>query len=177
MNNTFKHVLSVGALAALSLPLMAFAEGPYATFEIKVESAAVESEVSPVVSSPITKCHVQFHILNNTGKQLYFVNGQAQSYIPVVSNNTVTAPYQVGQQYQLVDAEGHSVAKWNLDNVKIGVPNVASASQSQFSQWGSTIQQVIENQKVSYQEPPAKAEPHYYESNTTRTSGVIRGYW
>ena len=171
MSNGLKRALSLSALVALSLPMSAFAEGPYATFDIKVE-------VSPVVHTSITKDQVQFHILNNTGKQLYFVNGQQQSYIPVVSNSTVTAPYQVGQQYQLVDGEGHSVAKWNLDNVTIGVPNVASASQSQFSQWGSSIQQVIENQKVSYQEPPAKAEPHYYQSKSaTRTSEVIRGYW
>src|SRR5690349_20374847 len=115
MSHVLKRALALGALGAVSLPLVAFAaEGPYATFDIKVENTAAVSEVSPVVTSPITKDQVQFHIINNTGKALYFANGQEMSYIPVVSNNTVTAPYTPGQQYKVVDVDGHTVAQWNL---------------------------------------------------------------
>jgi hypothetical protein len=187
MSHVLKRALALGALVAVSLPAMAFAsEGPYATFNIKVEDTAAVSEVSPVVTSPITKDHVQFHIINNTGKALYFANGQEQSYIPVVSNNTVTAPYAPGQQYKVVDGDGHTVAQWNLEGGKVATANVNSASQAQFAQWGSTLQQVLENQRVSYVEPPAKAEPHYYTTGShSRTVSyhhhsshkVIRGYW
>ena len=188
MSTLYKRALLLGALVAASMPTLAMAaDGPYATFDIKVEATKVESEVSPVVTSPITKDQVQFHIINNTGKALYFANGQEHSYIPVVSNSTVTAPYAAGQVYSVVDGDGHTVAKWNLDNNKVASANVSSASQSQFSAWGNTIQQVLDNQKVSYQEPPAKAEPHYYSSSTktefhskpaTRSAHrVIRGFW
>jgi hypothetical protein len=185
MSHVLKRALALGALVAVSLPVMAFAaEGPFATFNIKVENTATVSEVSPVVTTPITKDQVQFHIINNTGKALYFANGQEQSYIPVVSNDTVTASYMPGQQYKVVDVDGHTVAQWNLDNAKVASANVSSASQAQFSQWGSTIQQVLENQKVSYVMPPAKAEPHYYTGGSSRSvsnghygNKVIRGYW
>lgn len=189
MTNVFKRALLLGALVAVSLPVAAFAaEGPYATFDIKVEPTAVDSEVSPVVNAPITKDQVQFHIINNTGKALYFSNGQEQSYIPVVSNNTVTAPYTPGQEYKVVDGEGHTVAKWNLEGGRMAASSASGASQAQYAAWGDTIQQVLANQKVSYQEPPAKAEPHYYsvarhEAVQHRTAvrpashRVIRGYW
>lgn len=188
MANVLKRALLLGALVAVSLPVAAFAaDGPYATFDIKVESTAVDSEVSPVVSAPITKDHVQFHIINNYGQPLYFVNGQEHSYVPVVSNSTVTAPYAPGQQYSVVDGDGHTVAKWNLDNGKLNsASSVGGASQSQFAQWGSTIQQVLDNQKVSYQAPPAKAEPVYYTQahkpmvthHATHTAHrIIRGFW
>jgi hypothetical protein len=184
MSTLLKRALMLGALVAISLPVLAFAdnEGPFASFDIKVESTAVDSELSPMVKDPITKDQVQFHIINNTGKQLFYVNGpDQQTYVPIISNSTVTVPYHPGQQYQLVDAEGHSVAKWNLDNSKMGATSVAGASQAQFSQWGSTLQQVIENQKVTYQEPAAKPEPRYSSNYSAksgaRTSDVVRGYW
>jgi len=189
MSNGLKRVLALGALFALSLPAVALAaEGPYATFDIKVESTAADSEVSPVVTSPITKDQVQFHIINNTGKALYFSNGNEQSYIPVVSNSTVTAPYTVGREYKVVDGDGHTVAKWNLNGGKSTASSVSSASAEQYTQWGNTIQQVLANQKVSYVEPAAKSEPHYYyaaskpvfhvkTASHTTTHRVIRGFW
>ena len=179
MTISLKRALALGALMAMSASGLAFAdsEGPYATFDIKLESTAAASEVHPMVTAPITKDKVQFHIINNTGKPVFFARGQEQSYIPLVSNNTVTVDYAPGSEYMVVDGEGHTVAKWNLDNRMVGVPSVSSASQSQFEEWGSTLQQVIANQKVSYQES-AKSEPHYYNSKpTSRTSDVIRGYW
>jgi hypothetical protein len=179
MSIILKRALMLGALVAVSLPALAFAvDGPYASYDVKVESTAVDTEVTPTGTFPITKDKVQFHIINNTGKVLYFSDGKEQSYIPVVSNSTVTTAYNAGQEYKVTDDQGVTVAKWNLDNRKVGVPNVTSASQSQFSQWSTSLQQVIENQKVSYQEPPAKPEPHYYTSTpAAHTSGVVRGYW
>jgi len=194
--NILKHALTLGVLAAMSLSMSAFAmEGPYATFDIKVENTAVDSDVSPMVTMPITKDQVQFHIINNTDKPLFFMNGangQGQSYVPLVSNSTVTVPYQPGQEYKLVDADGKTVAKWNLENrmAKPQVANVMSASPSQFAEWGNTLQQVMENQKVSYQALPTKMEPHYYTKHhpMKRSIGhnkpsshtahrLIRGYW
>ncbi len=181
MNRRFKSSLWLAVLAAVTVPMSAFAADapPYATFEITVEPSQVASEVSPVVTAPITKDTVAFHIVNNTGKALYFNNGEADSFIPLVSNGTVEAAYAPGKEYKLVDADGNTVATWHLGQSPVASANASSVSASEFAEWGSTLQRVIENQKVSYQEPPAKPEPHYYErsSSSRRVSDTIRGYW
>lgn len=180
MSTLLKRALMLGALVAVSLPALAFAvDGPYASYDIKVERTAAASEVTPTGTFPITKDKVQFHIINNTGKALYFSNGTEKSYIPVVSNSTVTTAYVPGQEYKVVDDAGQTVAKWNMEQQRVGATSASSVSQSQFSQWESSLQQVIQNQKVTYQEPPAKPEPHYYTSTPAApsTSGVVRGYW
>lgn len=184
MNRFFKGAILAAAVAMV--PLGAFAEGgPYATFEIKLDQSSKFTDLSPTLAAPITKDHVAFHIVNNTGKALFFNNNEGE-YIPLVSNNTVTVPYQSGDEYKVVDADGNTVATWNLNgNKNRHVANVTSASQEQFAAWGSTLQQVIENQKVSYQEPPADPEPYYYgsrpakqtASKTTTRKTIIRGYW
>lgn len=181
MNRSLKSSLWLAVLAAVTVPMSAFAADapPYATFEITVEPSKVASEVSPVVTTPITKDTVAFHIINNTGKALYFNNGDADSYIPLVSNNTVEAPYALGKEYKVLDAEGNTVATWHLGQAQVASASASSASASEFAEWGSTLQRVIENQKVTYQEPPAKPEPHYYgqSSRSTRVSDTVRGYW
>lgn len=183
MNRFLKGAFLAASVAVAMSSAGAFAaDGAYATFDIKLEPNPQVSEVSPVVSTPITKDHVAFHIINNTGKALYF-NSNEGEYIPLVSNNTVTVPYQAGDSYKVVDAEGNTVATWNLNgNGAAKTTTVASASQDQFAQWGNTLQQVISNQKVSYQEPPAKPEPQYYQSkggasSQTASKTVIRGFW
>lgn len=181
MSHWFKSSLLLAVLVAVAVPVASFAadEPPYATFDITVESNPAVSEVSPMVTTPITKDMVAFHIVNNTGKALYFNNGDENSYIPLVSNTTVNAPYAAGREYKVVDAEGNTVATWHLGQSQAASTSMASASSSQFAAWGSTLQQVIENQKVSYQEPPAKPEPHYYEKSQPqpRISDTVRGFW
>lgn len=182
MNHFLKGALLAAVVAVSMVPAGAFAdEGPYATYHIKLEPNPKASDYTPAVTTPITKDHVAFHIVNNTGKALFF-NGNEGEYIPLVSNNTVTVPYKAGDEYKVVDADGNTVANWNLNgNSNAESSAASSASKEQFAAWGSTLQQVIENQKVAYQEPPAKPEPRYYESNSTRSaqsSGtVVRGYW
>ncbi len=181
MNRFFKGALLAAAVAVAMVPANVFAEGgPYATFEIKVNPNPSVSNLSPAIVEPITKDQVSFHIINNTGKALFF-NGNDGQYIPLVSNNTVTVPYKAGEAYKVVDADGATVAEWDLNGRMEGqVPNVSSASKEQFAAWGSTLQQVIENQKVAYQEPAAKPEPRYYESRSSRSASsgtTVRGYW
>jgi hypothetical protein len=179
MNHRIKRSLWLAILAAAIAPMAAFAADapPYATFEIKVEESPIVSEVSPVVTSPITKDTVAFHIVNNSGKALYFNNGEADSFVPLVSNSTVEAAYAPGKEYKLMDGEGNMVATWHLGEAAIKSSGMQSASASEFAEWSSKLHQVIENQKVTYQEPPAKPEPHYYEKSSPRVSDTIRGYW
>lgn len=179
MSRWFNSSLLLAVVAAVTLPVSSFAadEPPYATFEIKVENNPTVSEVSPMVTEPITKDMVAFHITNNTGKALYFNNGNENEFIPLVSHGTVYAPYSPGMEYKVMDGEGNTVATWHLGEAKIASSSMASASASQFAAWGNTLQQVIENQKVTYQEPPAKPEPRYYERSQTRVSDTVRGFW
>ncbi len=181
MNRFFKGALLAAAVAVAMVPANVFAEdGPYATFEIKVNPNPTVSNLSPAIVEPITKEQVSFHIINNTGKALFF-NGDEGQYIPLVSNNTVTVPYKAGDAYKVVDSDGATVAEWDLNGrIEGQVPNVSSASKEQFAAWGSTLQQVIENQKVAYQEPAAKPEPRYYEGRSSRSASngtTVRGYW
>ncbi len=179
MNRFFKGAILAAAVAVAMVPAGAFAEGPYATFEIKLEENPKASDYTPVLTAPITKDQVAFHIVNNTGKSLFF-NSNEGEYIPLVSNNTVTVPYKAGEEYKVVDIDGNTIAQWNLNgSAQSQSSSVASASQAQFEQWGSTLQQVISNQKVAYQEPAAKPEPRYYETRSSNTSSrtVVRGYW
>lgn len=181
MNRFLKGALLAAAVTVAMVPAV-FADdaGPYATFHIKLEPNPASSDASPAVTEPITKDHVAFHIVNNTGKALYFNNNEGE-YIPLVSNNTVTVPYHTGDVYKVVDTDGNTVATWNLNGNASSASSVSSASKEQYAAWGNTLQQVIENQKVAYQEPPAKAEPRYYESHSshshTASKTVIRGYW
>lgn len=185
MNRWFKRTVCLAAMVAATVPALAFAEDspPYATFPIKIESNPVASDLSPIVAAPITKDTVAFHIMNNTGKQLFFNNGKDSEYVPLVSNATVEAPYAPGMVYKVADAEGNLIASWHIDDAKIQKANVSSASASDFASWGNTLQQVIENQKVTYQEPPAKPEPRYYTSSGGANSRaesrrtVVRGFW
>lgn len=182
MNRFLKGALLAAVVAVSMVPANVFAEeNPYATFRIKLEPNPASSEVSPVVTGPITKQQVAFNIVNNTGKPLFF-NSNEGEYIPLVSSSTVTVPYKMGDEYKVVDTDGNTVAQWNLNGNQGQAASVSSASKEQFAAWGNTLQQVIENQKVAYQEPPAKTEPNYYQSRSSRSaqssSGtVVRGYW
>jgi hypothetical protein len=97
-----KHFIKQSFLAAvvtsLSLSGMAFAqnEAPYATFDVKLGSTINTDyvvKVTPEMPSEITKDTIAFHIFNNTGKEVYFVDGEDKQYIPLVSQNTVFAGY------------------------------------------------------------------------------------
>lgn len=182
MNRFLKGALLAAAFTVAMVPAV-FADGPpYATFNIKLgQNPAANADLSPTLAEPITKDHVAFHIMNNTGKELFFnSNNNEGQYIPLVSNNTVTVPYHAGDEYKVVDADGNVVATWNLNGNGSNAAVASSASQEQYAAWGNTLQQVIENQKVAYQEPPAKAEPRYYEgrpAHHTSSKTVIRGYW
>jgi hypothetical protein len=179
MKHLLKGGLALAAVVCMTQSNVVMAdEGPYATFNIKVEKTSTVSDLSPALVHPITKDKVAFHIENHTGRALYF-EGNAKEYIPVVSNDTVIASYVPGQEYKLVDTAGNTVATWTLGG-KTYRTNVTSATSGQFAAWGETLQTVIANQKVSYQEPAAKPEPRYYETHTTHTTSsgeVVRGFW
>jgi hypothetical protein len=179
MKHLLKSGLALAAIVCMTQSAMVMAdEGPYATFNIKVENNPTISDVSPALTQPITKDKVAFRIENHTGRALYFEDNDKE-YIPVVSNDTVTAPYAPGKEYKLVDADGNTVATWTLGG-KTYQANAASATAEQFAAWSQSLQTVIANQKVTYQEPPAKMEPNYNETHTIRSTSsgdVVRGYW
>jgi len=179
MKHWFNHSLLLAAVA-LMLPVSAFADAEtFTTFDIIIENNPVVSDLSPEIMTPISKGQVGFHLMNNTGEALFFNDGTNSTYIPVVSNTTVVAPYEPGQEYKVTDMEGNMVAKWHVGDAKPITANVTPATAEQFAEWGSKLQQVIENQKVTYQEPPAKPEPRYYTQSSRRhhASDTIRGYW
>lgn len=167
------------AAVAMIVPVAAFAEpaDTVATYNITIENNPVVSDLSPEMMTPISKNQVAFHIINNTGKVLYFPDAGENAYIPVVSNNTVTVPFTPGQEYKVMDTDGNLVAKWHLGDAGPIKANVSSVTAEQFAEWDSKLQEVIENQKVSYQEPPSKPEPHYYTKSAHRVSHIVRGYW
>lgn len=179
MNHWLKAGFVLAVVVCLVKPGAALADdGPFATFNIKVENNPTVSDVSPALSTPITKDKVAFHIENNTGHPLYFGDANKE-YIPIISNSTVTAPYAPGMEYKVMDEAGNTVATWTLGG-KSHTANVSSASSEQFATWGQTLQTVIANQRVSYQEPPAKPEPRYYGGHTpsrVSSGSVIRGFW
>lgn len=188
MKSWLKSLFLLAVVSAVGQTSQSFADdNSYATFHIVIEDNPQVSEVSPVVTSPITRNQVAFHIVNHTSKALYFANGDQSNYIPLVSNNTVTVPYKAGEQYKVVDGQGQTVAVWNLNGgaaTSNASSSQSSASASQYSEWSSQLQRVIENQKVTYQEPVAKAEPHYYEQSSSKRASsnaqqktVVRGYW
>ncbi|WP_373532040.1 hypothetical protein [Vampirovibrio sp.] len=182
MNHFLKGALLAAVVAVSMVPANVFAdENPYATFRIRLEPNPASSDYQPAVNEPITKKQVAFQIVNNTGKSLFF-NSREGEYIPLVSQSTVTLPYQPGEEYKVVDTDGNTFAQWNLNRSQSEATSVSSASKEQFTAWGNTLQQVIDNQKVAVQEPPAKSEPNYYQSHSSTTSHsssgtVVRGYW
>jgi hypothetical protein len=110
---------------------------------------------------------------------LYFPDAGDRAYIPVVSNNTLTVPFTPGQEYKVTDLDGNLVAKWHLGDAPPIKANVVSATKEQFAEWGSKLQQVIENQQVAYVEPPSKPEPHYYTKHYYHRNSkhTVRGFW
>jgi hypothetical protein len=176
-----KALFVAASLACVSLSAMA-EEAPYATYGVRLETTAVQIK-EPVMTSPVSKKSVAFRIENNTGKAAYFVNGAENEYIPVISQNTVIAPY-TKEAYKVVDAEGNVIASWKLTNNGAQNVNVSSASKAQFSQWGDQLQQVMEstrNRSVSY---VGKSEPAVFYSRSTSAPSapvkkhtVVRGYW
>jgi hypothetical protein len=179
-----KALLVLG-LVCVSFNVAAMAEeAPFATFGIRLENTAAQTK-EPVVTTPITKNTVSFHIENNTGKAVYFVNGNEKEYIPVVSNATVTAPYSK-EPYKVVDSEGKTVASWRLSQEAVEKANVNSASKEQFARWGEQIQQVLQsaqNRSFSYENTTSyesKAEPSVSRASVrqpVKKHAVIRGYW
>jgi len=177
MKQWFSYSLLLAAVAMI-VPVSAFADADtVATYNITIENNPVVSDLSPEMMTPISKNQVAFHIINNTGRVLYFPDAGENAYIPVVSNNTITVPYTQGQEYKVMDMDGNMVAKWHLGDAKPITANVTPATAEQFAEWHSKLQEVIENQKVSYQEPPSKPEPRYYTKSSSRVSHTIRGYW
>ncbi|HEY9745848.1 MAG TPA: hypothetical protein V6C99_06480 [Oculatellaceae cyanobacterium] len=178
-----KALLAVAGLVAAVVPSIAFSEeAPFATYNIRLESTSVQTKAEPVVSSPITKGVVAFRIENNTGKAVYFVNGNQKQYIPVVSNSTVIAPYSQ-EAYRVVDNQGQLVAEWTLDAAASQQSVAASASQAQFERWGEQIQQVLEasrNRTVSFEQESKPAAAVMYTKTAkpaVSRNTVIRGYW
>jgi hypothetical protein len=179
-----QHLTILGMLTMLAVSGFSLAHAAddrtYLTFPIRIEKNPVASSTSPSTISPITKDHVAFNIINNTGEALYFT-GSEKEYVPVVSHTTVIAGYSPGQQYQVVDADGKAVASWTLGDKVISASGASSASADQFKAWEETLQSVIANQKVSYVEAPRKPEPSYEahsQSSARSTQGeIIRGYW
>lgn len=200
MVNWLKRSFLLASLVALTVPGLASAQDapPYATFDIKLGNAINTDhvlKVTPEVSSEITKDTVAFHIFNNTGKEIYFVDGDQKQYIPLVSHNTVQASYYPGKEYMVFDMEDNAVASWTLGDAPVASANVTSASATDFSDWSQKLGQVIQNQQVTYEVAPAKPEPHYYNSTSSQQAApaavepaaapsypaqqnkVIRGYW
>ncbi|MEM0952341.1 MAG: hypothetical protein AAGI66_09415 [Cyanobacteria bacterium P01_H01_bin.74] len=182
-----KTILTAATLAVLAVSGIAVAQdmAPYSTFDINI-GHTVNSDhvlkVNPVVSHEVNKNMVAFHIFNNTGKEIYFLDAQGseKQYIPMVSNNTVEANHYPGKVYKVYDLENNLLAQWQIDDAPPVMANVESATQEDFNSWGRKLAQVIENQQVSYQAPMAKAEPHYYNSKPAPSysqNDMIRGYW
>lgn len=166
------------ALSAMLLVGPAFAaDGNLATFNIRLEENPAQSDVLPVYSAPVTKDHVAFKIVNNTGKAIYLVNGNDRNYIPVVSNNTVEVPYQ-SAQYKVVDEAGNTVATWQLQAGAQQAATVQSASAAQYSDWEQRIQTVLENSRnrswtaYTQQQSQSTSRAVTPQENTT-----VRGFW
>jgi hypothetical protein len=176
MNHWLKTAFVLAAVVCLGKPAFVMADdGALATFNIKVENNPTISDLSPEMSTPITKDKVAFHIENNTGHALYFAGNSDKEYVPVISNTTVTASYAPGQEYKLVDEAGNTAATWTLGGKDYSAHG-ASASAEQFASWQQTLESVIANQQVSYQEPLSKSEPRYFEKHN-RNGSVVRGFW
>jgi hypothetical protein len=175
-----KAFIVLSSVFCVATAASAFAEeAPFATFHIQLENNQAQSMVNPVITSPVTKGQVAFRILNNTGKQAYFVDNQDNRYIPMVSENTVTIPYVEGEQYKVVDQDGKTIATWQLQNAQSSM-QIASSSETKakYEDWSQRIQKVIQSNQVvatsTYQQSTQDAQTHSSEQTEGTT---VRGFW
>lgn len=181
MSKFGKALFALSGVAISLLGAASFADETYATYHIRLESNPALSEVLPATVAPEKKDQVSFHLINNTGKAAYFVNGEQKSYIPVISGSTVTVPYEY-EKYSVVDDAGKTIFTWNMHG-KTEQSSHTSASKAQYSQWNQQIQQVLAaSQNRSYNWEPKAAQTVKTERTVTTSSKVtrgvvVRGFW
>ena len=182
---TIGKALLASSLVVLS-GLSAFAaDAPFVTYNVDLEANGVHMDAAPVPTAGVTKENVAFRIVNNSGRAAYFVNGTERTYVPVVSQTTVTVPYTANQAYKVVDESGNTLASWHLQGGQVQQPTVQSASAEQYSEWGQRLQGVIENARnrtVSYsynktQTTEATARPAQSAPSQQEPKGFVRGFW
>jgi hypothetical protein len=175
-----KLALSLALLGAVMAPGLAMANilpPAIATWRVVYSDTPILRKV--IISLPqVHKDSMAFQILNNSPIPLHFVHANGEkTYIPVLSQRTVTVPFATSGQYNLEDGAGNVVQTFGFtdDSVKTAVPG---ATAEQYASWGKQLQDLIAaNQVPAMPEYKQEDKEPAYTPVYHAPSRRVRGYW
>lgn len=139
--------------------------------------------ILPLVEENEAGMDISLRVQNDTSAS-YYVEIPSESrkvFVPLLEDRTVyfdLSSVAKGEAvpYYITNADGERLAGGYVYNGRIVMPDlVESASQSEYDQWGTRLQQLI---AANEYRPPVlwvKEEPKQHTA--TSDTGVVRGFW